>query len=297
MKRIYWVILSGLLLFAAIEQAGADVQRFAVVGNGVIFALTEPSGWKMDTNNTQNNNLPVVYYPIGQTWGNAPAVMYANSSINDCHTSFQQFINNDLAKFKRNSPEIVIKDGGASPVDGKKVITKLFTGDQYGNSEAVAYFDNKDGAFILITLTSRTQKLFDEAFPVFKELVSSFQLVGNSLSCNSKLPSFSERVAVAKKAEHQKEIGNYLYKEMFPAIGSNMSELMKSCLAKANASVDKFTIVAEVKEPGRFNAIDYQPRTNTASCFADGLASLHLPSTILCQCGSIPVVLDMAIAP
>lgn len=297
MKRIYWVILSGLLLFAAIEQADAEVQRFTVVGNGVIFALAEPSGWKMDTNNTQNNNLPVVYYPIGQTWGNAPAVMYVNSSINDCHTSFQQFINSDLAEFKRNSPKIVIQDGGTSPIDGKKVITKLFTGDHYGNSEAVAYVDNKDGAFISITLTSRTQKLFDEAFPVFKELVSSFQLVGNSVSCNSKLPPFSERVAVAKKAEQQKEIGNYLYKEMFPAIGSNMSELMKRCLAKVNASVDKFTIVADVKEPGRFNAIDYQPRTNTASCFADGLASLHLPSTTLCQCGSIPVVLDMAIAP
>lgn len=297
MKRIAWIILSGLLQFAAYGYADAGVQRFTVVGNGVIFALADPSGWEMDTNSSQNNNLPVVYYPSGQNWGNAPAVMYANSSINDCHTSFEKFISNDLAEFKSNSPKIVIKEGGTMTVDGKKVIVNLFNGDRWGNSEAVAYIDNKDGAFITVSLTSRTQKLFDEAYPVFKELISSFQFVGNSVSCDSKIPSFSARVALAKRAGFQKEIYNYLYKEMFPSIGSNMSELMKSCLAKQNASVDKFTIVADVKEPGQFSGIDYQPRTNTAKCFAEGLAPLHLPSTKLCQCGSLPVELDMTVTP
>jgi len=290
-------IIMALALNTIALSAFADTQRFIAVGNGVVFALAKPSGWEMDTNSPKNNNLPVVYYPSGQTWGNAPAVMYANSAINDCHTSFEQFISNDLAEFKSNSPNIVIKDGGTMTVDGEKAIIKLFTGDTYGNSEAVAYLDNSGGAFISITLTSRTQRLFDETLPVFKELVSSFQLVGNSVACNGKLLSFSERVALAKRAEQQKEIGNYLYKEMFPSIGTNMSELMKGCLAKANASVDKFTLVANVKEPGRFSEIDYQPKTNTASCFANGLASLHLPNTKLCQCGSIPVVLDMTITP
>lgn len=291
-KTVVALVLSTISL-----STYADMQRFTVVGNGVIFALEEPSGWKMDSNSAKNNNLPVVYYPSGQTWGNAPAVMYENSTINDCHTSFEKFISNDLAEFKSNNPKITITEDRAMTVDGKKVIVKLFTGDKYENREAVAYLDNKDGAFISITLTSRTQQLFDEALPVFKELVSSFQLVGNSISCKSKLPSFSDRVALAKRAEQQNDIGNYLYKEMFPAIGSNMSELMKSCLAKPNASVDKFTIVADVKQPGQFNKIDYQPRTNTASCFAEGLVSLHLPNTKFCQCGSLPVVLDMSITP
>lgn len=294
MKRIAWVVLGWILLMQSVQ---ADIQRFTVVGNGVIFALPEPTGWKMDTDSAKNNNLPVVYYPTGQTWSNAPAVMYVNSSINDCHTTFEKFISNDLAEFKSNSPKIVIRDGGTMTVDGKMVIIKLFSGDQYGNNEAVAYLDNTDGAFITITLTSRTRPLFDDALPVFDELVANFQFVGNAVTCNGKFPSFAERVALAKRAEQQKEIGSYLQKEMFPAIGSNMSELMKSCLAKANASVDKFTIVADVKEPGRFDGIDFQPRTNTASCFANGLASLKLPNTKLCQCGSIPFVLDMTITP
>ncbi|MCE9633329.1 MAG: hypothetical protein K8Q92_04005 [Methylophilales bacterium] len=290
-------IIIALVLFSIAISSFAESQRFTVVGNGIIFALAEPSGWVMDTDSAHNNNLPVVYYPSGQTWNNAPAVMYANIAINDCHTTFENFISDDLAVFKSNSPKIVIKDGGAMTVDGKRAIIKLFNGDTYGNSEAVAYLDNMDGNFILFTLTSRTQQLFDEAFPVFKELISSFQLVGNSVICNSKLPSFAERVALAKRAEKQKDIGDYLYKEMFPAIGTYIANLMKSCLAKSNASVDKFTIVADVKEPGQFNAIDYQPRTNTASCFSEGLASLNLPDTKLCQCGSIPIVLDMSISP
>ncbi len=189
MKRIEWIVLSVLLQFCVYGQANADTQRFIVVGKEVIFALPEPTGWKMDTNSAKNNNLPVVYYPTGQTWSNAPAVMYANSSINNCHTSFEQFIANDLAEFKSHSPAIVIEDGGTMTADGKKVIIKRFSGDQYGNSEAVAYLDNTDGAFITITLTSRTRPLFDDALPVFKELVSNFQLVGNSVTCNRKSPS------------------------------------------------------------------------------------------------------------
>jgi hypothetical protein len=285
------------VLNCIVLTAFADTQRYAVVGNEVIFALAEPSGWKMDTNSEKNNNLPVVFYPSDQTWENAPAVIYANSAIVDCNISLEKFISNELTDLKSNNPKIIIKDGGIMTVDGKKVIIKLYTGDKYGNSEAVAYIDNKDGAYISITLTSRTHELFDKDLPAFKELVSSYQLVGNSVFCNGKLPSFSERVAFAKRAEKQKEIGNYLYKEMFPAIGTNMSELLKSCLSRANASVDKFTIIADVKEPGRFNEVDYQPKTNTASCFAGGLASLNLPSTKLCQCGSIPVVIDMSITP
>jgi hypothetical protein len=60
---------------------------------------------------------------------------------------------------------------------------------------------------------------------------------------------------------------------------------------------DKFTIVANVKEPGQFKEIDFEPKSNTASCFADGLASLHLPPIKPCNCGSLPVVMDMSITP
>lgn len=297
MKRIEWIVLSVLIQFCFYVQANADIQRFTVVGNGVIFALPEPTGWKMDTDSAKNNNLPVVYYPIGQTWSNAPAVIYVNSSISDCHTPFEKFIANDLTEFKTSNPNIVIRDSGTNTVDRKKVIIKLFSGDKYGNSEAVAYLDNTDGVFITITLTSRTKKLFEDALLVFNELVANFQFVGNTSTCNRKLPSFAERISLAKQAEQQKEIGNYLYKEMFPAIGNNISELMKSCLAKPNSSKDKFTIVANINEPGHFTELDFEPKSNTAKCFAEGLAPLHLPSTKLCQCGSLPFELDMTITP
>ncbi|MEZ0231495.1 MAG: hypothetical protein ACAH12_01540 [Methylophilaceae bacterium] len=296
MLRLFSVILLVVLSSYALSSL-AETQKFTVVGNGVIFALADPAGWEMDTNSQQNNKLPVVYYPTGQTWGNAHAVIYANSSMNDCHTSLEKYIAEDIADFKNNSPNIVIKDGGALTIDGKKIIIKMFTGDHFGNIEAVAYVDNKDGPFITITLTSRTQQLFDEALPIFKELVSSFQLVGNSMTCNSKGLTFSERVELAKRAEEQKEISNYIYKQMFPAIGSNVASLMKSCLAKKTASVDKFTIVADINPIGKFREIEFLPKTNTASCFAKGLTKMSLPPTNLCQCGQIPFVLDMGIKP
>ena len=284
-------------MFASVSlTALADTQRFAVVGSDVIFALSEPSGWKMDADGgRQNNNLPVVYYPAGMAFSNAPAVMYANTESNDCVSGFEKFINEDLEGFKNDSPGIVITNGGTMTVDGMQVVIKIFNGDRYGNSEAVAYINNKNGPFISITLTSRTKALYDQYLPVFKKLVSSIQLVGNAATCNGKLPSFKSRVDFANKAEKQPEIRDYLKNKVYHEIGSQLATIMTDCLAKPKASTDKFTLVANIKNPGHFADVDYQPKSNTASCFAKGLSLLSFPDTDLCSCGAIPFVIDMSI--
>lgn len=181
------------------EDSGAnpktDLERYVVTGKGTIFALHEPSGWKMDTNSANNNGLPVVFYPAGQTWKTASVVIYANTALNDCHTSFESFIADDEAEFRHNSSKIMATKIAEMKADNLRVVIKSFKGDRYGNTEAVAYLDNAGGSFISIVLSSRTEKIFDETYPIFKELVSSFQLVANSTSCSASKAHSNEKAA------------------------------------------------------------------------------------------------------
>lgn len=53
---------------------------------------------------------------------------------------------------------------------------------------------------------------------------------------------------------------------------------MKTCLAKPNSNIDKFTIVVNVKESGQFADIDFELKSNTAKSFSEALHyCMYLP--------------------
>ena len=117
-------------------------------------------------------------------------------------------------------------------------------------------------------------------------------------SANLSAATFAERVAIAKKIESQQETQDYFLKGLFPAIGPMMGGIMKDCLSHPDASVEKFTLVANVAESGQLIDIDVEPKSNnTAVCFAKAFATLTAPPPPLCDCGVLPIVMDMGVKP
>lgn len=176
------VLLFGL---SAMTQAlYAEAQRFTVVGRGLIFALAEPAGWKMDTDSGKRDGVPVVYYQSGQSWDNAPVVMYANTAVKACQpgTGLEAFIKNEVQELKNKNPNLKISDAGTLEADGRKLVIKKFTGDRYGNHEAVAYVEEKD-VYVSVTLSAKTPQQFKATYPAFIELVTSYQYVASSGGC------------------------------------------------------------------------------------------------------------------
>lgn len=122
-------------------------------------------------------------------------------------------------------------------------------------------------------------------------LLCGFATVGSAAT-------FAERVAIAKKIESQKEAADYFFGSFFPAVGPTMGGMMKMCLARDGASGEKFTLVANVSLSGELIDIDFEPKANnTAACFAKEVGSLKAPPPPLCDCGVLPVVIDMAVKP
>lgn len=117
-------------------------------------------------------------------------------------------------------------------------------------------------------------------------------------STNLSAATFAERVAIAKKIESQQATQDYFLKGLFPIIGPAMGGIMNECLSHPNASVEKFTLVANVAESGQLIDIEVEPKSNnTAVCFAKAFATLTAPPPPLCDCGVLPVVIDMGVKP
>jgi len=109
--------------------------------------------------------------------------------------------------------------------------------------------------------------------------------------------SFSERISLADKAEDRAPVYEYLYKEMYPAIGSNLAAIMNVCVAKASASRKDFTIVADISNEGAFTKVAFKPKTNTAVCFVAGMVATRPPPPSKCNCGPLPIVIHMSVKP
>ncbi|MDD2801886.1 MAG: hypothetical protein PHE96_10540 [Methylococcales bacterium] len=109
--------------------------------------------------------------------------------------------------------------------------------------------------------------------------------------------SFAERVATAKEIESQKEADTYFKNRMFPAIGSLLGNAMKACTALPYANLEKFAVVADVTQTGKFINIDYQPRTNTAACVAEAVTGFYAPPPPTCESGDLPIVIEMSVVP
>jgi hypothetical protein len=110
--------------------------------------------------------------------------------------------------------------------------------------------------------------------------------------------TFAERVAIAKEIESQKAASEYFFGAFFPTIGPSMGGIMKMCLARDGASLEKFTLVANVAMSGDLIDVDFEPKSNnTGACFAKEFATLKVLPPPLCDSGVLPVVIDMAVQP
>ena len=110
--------------------------------------------------------------------------------------------------------------------------------------------------------------------------------------------TFEERRHIAQALEgNSKTVQGYLSSEMYPAIGSAMADAMRNCFERSGASSEPFSLVADVSQDGRFMQIAYEPKSNTAACFAKAISLFRVPSPPALGQESFPIVMDMTIKP
>jgi len=175
-------LLIGLILLPALGCIqSADVQivenGYGIVrGPGYAFTLKAPTGWVIDAASGVEQGLPAVFYPKGGTWSESSAVAYARArprtkQIDTIEETVRAAVD---ALRAQGNPEYSAKFFKTIKTeDGREGAIYRCSGSKTGDIEATAYFKERR-TIDFVTLSCRSQKVFDAALPAFEQLVASY---------------------------------------------------------------------------------------------------------------------------
>lgn len=144
-------------------------------GKNHAYFLTAPEGWILDTECGVAQRVYAVFYPKGSDW-DGPVAMYSNAAPRDGRT-ITEAIQKDIDHMQGRSAGIKVTDAGTTKTaDGKVASLRYFTGDKFGNYEAVGYVP-EDKVVVNIVLTARNKAAFEESLQPFRKLVASYRFV------------------------------------------------------------------------------------------------------------------------
>lgn len=185
MRKI--MALLALVLLAAGDPAQAEIVKIAVPScekNEICFywwpKLPELRGWHGDEalNLKLGSNGSNVLIPDGQTFSNAPAIIYARAIYaerydwqNKTKSTLGSFIADDGESFQKGGAGIadapMLKTG-----DGQEL--KVVTYTRPKNWECVAYGE-EDGHYLMFVLSANSEAGYKAALPIFQDLIARYR--------------------------------------------------------------------------------------------------------------------------
>lgn len=169
-KYVYTVLLALCLLMPATSRA--ETGCAIVYGQNWAFLFATPKNWEAVCPANEPSGVVVALWPKGTAIANAPGIMYVTVSDKG-EFSLEQFAEDEITRFRVQSPKLQVQVANSLTFQKKNsALVRQLSGDQYGNHELVAYAD-AGNVFLIIVLTSRTQKAFEHLRPAFENFVST----------------------------------------------------------------------------------------------------------------------------
>lgn len=180
MRTILALFLISCAGFAPVHAAESSAVEggFGIVrGPGYAFYLKAPEGWVIDAVSGVEQGVPVVFYPKGGAWADSPAVVYARArprtkGVINIEEAVKSVVEAVRAQGNPGYNAKLLKTVRTS--DGKEGVIYRFSGTKTGDIEATAYFVEKK-TIDFMTLSCRSEKVFESSLPAFGQLVSSYE--------------------------------------------------------------------------------------------------------------------------
>jgi len=174
-----FVVLCAIAAFG--QRSGDDAG--ILYGTDYSFAVTAPHGWVLDDKSGKSQGVCAVLYETGKSWQKADTVMYVNTASKtiEGQKTLEELMAYDAAEFKKRAPALSVTPAPDIKTKQGRAVVRRFEGDEYGNYEAVAYFDEKL-TIVMFVLTARTKKDFDAAYPAFEKLVGSYYFLTSNVT-------------------------------------------------------------------------------------------------------------------
>lgn len=263
-------ILIALVFLASFSRIDASITeggKGILFGSDHTFAFTAIEGWLLDNQSAVNQGLHMVFYPKDQTWKNSPVIIYGRSVPlshvenikKQVETTVNNFISNGNPNYKAKEKDVISVSGI------KQAKIYHFSGDQWGNHEAVAYIKEID-TINYIVFNSRSKEYFDEYLPSFYQIVASY----NNLYVSSSEISLEKIKHLEKESENllSSQEGKKYETETTKYIGQKMSNTLRECTSYLpQGELPPFTYFAVIGKNGNLIESVVYPINTLSSCF------------------------------
>ena len=288
-----------LLAICAILLASLPVRAEDgyVYGDNHCFYFSAPTGWVADHISGRNQGLAFVFYPKGSSWADATTTIYARvadktAGLKDPKDQVARTLQQFRTEYQ--SPDIKAQRvGTAKAATGAVAEIYRFTGDKLGNSELVAYFNEKRTINFFV-MSSRDAKDLDRSRKALEELARSYREgedckpcpeAGLTWPCGGdaegirKLPStLNEAIALGRQQEDAEATRDYHRTTLMPYFGKKYANVFKHCFDTLSKPDDQaFTFVVAINPDGRVLRVYRNIETNIFLCMNEWLTQERFP--------------------
>ena len=266
-----------LLLFSNNAMATSmDGDTGLLFGANHAFKFTATTGWVLDNKSGVQQGLHMVFYPIDFAWNNSPVIAYGRSvtKTKTLRTIADQVKDTIDAFHREGSPKYRSQAGELLKLhNGRTAQIYYFSGDQWGNYEAVGYIEEEKTINFLV-FNARKKADYDKYIFDFKSILSTYK---NMYSKDINDAMFSQLVVEAKKLSATEEGQDY-ERKLMQKLAPSLSNIMRDCTSYTSREENVgFELVLRIKTSGQVMEIYARPSNSLTSCVKGMVAPIIHP--------------------
>lgn len=270
-----------LLILIIPTYAYADIidgGRGILFGDNHAFAVTAIPDWVLDNQSGVEQGLHMVFYPKGGAWSNSPVIIYGQS-IPTSHTpNIKAQVDFTINQFRNNgSPTYIGEEQTPLTLHkGKSAEIYHYSGDQWGNYEAVAYIKEADTINFLV-FNSRKKENFVKFIGDFLQIVNSYQNLYKSPK------SVSDQLIDNLKRESKSILKNNEAKayesNAIKTVGQSIANCIQYCSSyySKDEPLPSFNYLVRIDSDGAINDFNIQPTNTLSVCFSSIMSDVRYP--------------------
>ena len=276
--KIMPALLVLLLLMPLSSSAEITEQGTGMLyGADHAFFITAAKGWVLDNESGVKQGIYMIFYPVGYTWANSPVIAYGRKVTKDAEIrSVKDLIESTVKMFhEKGSPNYrTTKETSVTLPNGKNVPVYYYAGDQWGNFEAAAYFEEKNTINFLV-FNSREKSDFNKYLPGFEQMVRSYRSGGNPEPVDDN--TFKKLVQEAKQMS-ETPVGKEYEERVIKQAGEAVASIMRSCSAYVGKdNVKPFEAIFRIRPDGTISEAFVNPDSRLSTCFEGNFLQTQHP--------------------
>ena len=269
---IYMIFCTLILINQSGNATIQEEGRGLLFGDEHAFSVKAKSGWVLDNQSGVNQGLHMVFYPKNSTWRESKVIIYGRTISVLTAPTIKEHVNRTIEDFisKGSLNFNAIERGNVPLKNNKEAKIYFYTGDKFGNYEAVAYIKELD-SINFIVYSARDKETFEHYIDDFYNIIGSYRNLytspnGYDLEKLKKFERLSKNIT-------KTELGKEYETEAMKAIGRKMSNVLQSCSSyMKNRKIPMFSYYVHINKKGYENATLISPANTIANCFS-GLMS------------------------